>query len=77
MGLVSFPEPEPKDPMLRAYAAHAFAAGFGHVVLGHFHHETRMDLEGGTLWILPDWRAGRRYLRFDALGAPRFASFEA
>ena len=65
------------EPMLRAYASRAFAAGFSHVVLGHFHHETRMELDGGTLWILPDWRAGRRYLRFDAQGTPRFEAFEA
>lgn len=65
------------EPMLRDYARRAFTAGFSHVVLGHFHQETRMELEGGTLWILPDWRAGRRYLRFDASGQPRFEAFEA
>ena len=65
------------EPMLRTYAGRAFAAGFAHVVLGHFHHETRLELEGGTLWILPDWRSGRRFLRFDAAGTPRFEAFEA
>jgi UDP-2,3-diacylglucosamine hydrolase len=63
------------EALLKAYTRAAVAAGHNGVVLGHFHHELEMRLDGGTLWVLPDWRAGRRHLRFGADGAGRFVPF--
>jgi UDP-2,3-diacylglucosamine hydrolase len=63
------------EQALKRYAEAAFGRGYNGVVLGHFHREMRLSLADGTLWVLPDWRSGRRYLRFDAGGDGRFVEF--
>jgi len=54
----------------------AVADGCQGVVLGHFHTEIERQVGGGTLWVLPDWRSGRRYLRFGQDGRGRFVSYD-
>ncbi len=67
---VSLPEEN-----LKSFAGKAFGAGHKAVGLGHFHQELEMKLPGGTLWVLPDWKAERRYLRFGADGVGRFVAY--
>lgn len=64
-------------PLLRDYGRRAVASGHTGVVLGHFHHELELDVEGGRVWVLPDWRAGRRYLRFSPAGDGRFMAADS
>ena len=64
----------PED-QLRRFATEAFARGHQGVVLGHFHQELKIDLPEGTVWVLPDWKDGRRYLRFGPDGVGRFVSY--
>ncbi|MFQ5671017.1 MAG: UDP-2,3-diacylglucosamine diphosphatase [Acidobacteriota bacterium] len=59
----------------KKYARRALDSGHQGVVLGHFHQELAMPVDGGTLWVLPDWRSGRRYLRFGPDGQGRFVGF--
>jgi UDP-2,3-diacylglucosamine hydrolase len=63
------------DARLEAYTRRAIAAGHAGVVLGHFHREIERAVDGGTLWVLPDWKDGRRYLSFSADGRGRFVPF--
>jgi UDP-2,3-diacylglucosamine hydrolase len=63
------------EEQVRRYAEVAFSQGYTGLVLGHFHQEIRLRLNRGTAWILPDWKAGRRYLRFSPDGAGEFVSF--
>ncbi|MFQ5768398.1 MAG: UDP-2,3-diacylglucosamine diphosphatase [Acidobacteriota bacterium] len=60
---------------LERYAREAFSSGHQAVVLGHFHQEVCRSFDEGTLWILPDWKSGHRYLSFSCDGAGRFVSF--
>jgi UDP-2,3-diacylglucosamine hydrolase len=62
---------------LDALTRQATAGGCQGVVLGHFHTELQRQVGEGTLWILPDWRSGRRYLRFGQDGRGRFVSYDA
>ena len=61
-----------------AYARRRFARGDEVLVFGHFHEERRIDYrvgEGrGSVFVLPAWRAGHRYLRIDPGAEPAFAS---
>lgn len=61
-----------------AYARRRIGAGADLVVFGHFHEERRIDYrEGGkrgTVYVLPAWRAGHRYLRVDPGAEPAFVS---
>lgn len=45
------------------------------IVLGHFHEERRIDMPGGTIFVLPTWRGHHRYLAFGADGQGRFVDF--
>lgn len=60
------------------YARARIAAGTDLIVLGHFHEERRFDYEaggrGGSVFVLPAWRAGHRYLRVDPGSDPVFVS---
>jgi UDP-2,3-diacylglucosamine hydrolase len=48
------------------------------IVLGHFHEEIRLDYEEGdrrgSVFVLPAWRAGHRYLRVEPGADPLFVS---
>ena len=61
---------------LEALTRQAAADGCQGVVLGHFHTEVQRQVGAGTLWILPDWRSGRRYLRFGQDGRGRFVRYD-
>lgn len=63
------------EEQVRRYAAAAFGRGYNGLILGHFHQEIRLPLRGGTVWVLPDWKAGRRYLRFSPDGSGEFISY--
>jgi UDP-2,3-diacylglucosamine hydrolase len=60
------------------YARARIAAGTDCIVLGHFHEERRFDYESGgrrgSVFVLPAWRSGHRYLRIDPGSEPRFVS---
>lgn len=61
-----------------AYARPRVRAGADVIVFGHFHEERRIVIreEGrsGTVFVLPAWRAGHRYLRIDRDSAGAFVS---
>lgn len=61
-----------------AYARRRIADGDEILVFGHFHEERRIDYEvggsRGSVFVLPAWRAGHRYLRIDPGAEPVFAS---
>ena len=61
-----------------AYARPRIRAGTDALVFGHFHDERRIDVaEGdrrGTVFVLPAWREGRRYLRMAEGVDPIFVS---
>ena len=63
------------EEQVRRYAEAAFSRGYTGLVLGHFHQEIRLPLSSGTVWVLPDWKAGRRYLRFSPDGSGEFVSY--
>jgi len=60
------------------YARARIAAGTEFLVFGHFHEERRIDYqEGGrrgSVFVLPAWRGGHRYLRIDPGAEPAFVS---
>jgi UDP-2,3-diacylglucosamine hydrolase len=62
---------------LERFTRKAASEGYQGVVLGHFHTQVERPVDGATLWILPDWRDGRRYLRFSEDGSGRFLAFGA
>lgn len=70
-----FPEAE-----VRAYGAGFLARGFDTVVLGHFHVEKDLvstpPAPPGRIFVLPEWKESRRYLRVSADGEIVFANFE-
>ena len=61
-----------------AYARTRLRLGIEILVFGHFHEERRIALEEGgrrgTVYVLPAWREGRRYLRIDPGAEPAFVS---
>ncbi len=61
-----------------AYARRRLGEGARVLVFGHFHEERRLDFrEGessGSVFVLPAWRAGHRYLRIDPGVEPVFVS---
>lgn len=61
-----------------AYAVRRIARGDEILVFGHFHEELRIDYtvgeKRGSVFVLPAWRAGHRYLRIDPGAEPAFAS---
>jgi UDP-2,3-diacylglucosamine hydrolase len=61
-----------------AYARDRIRNGTDILVFGHFHEERRLDFrEGervGSVFVLPAWRAGHRYLRIDPGADPVFVS---
>jgi UDP-2,3-diacylglucosamine hydrolase len=61
-----------------AYARARIRAGTDLLVFGHFHEELRLDYrEGprhGSVFVLPAWRSGHRYLRIDPGSEPAFVS---
>jgi UDP-2,3-diacylglucosamine hydrolase len=61
-----------------AYARRRIRAGADLLVFGHFHEERRFEVrEGGrtgTVFVLPAWREGHRYLRIDPGAEPAFVS---
>lgn len=45
---------------IRAYAERRLREGYDQVILGHFHEEHRLPVEGGEAWLLDAWfRSGR------------------
>jgi len=60
------------------YARRRIGEGANVLVFGHFHEERRMAFEergrSGTVFVLPAWRAGHRYLRIDPGAEPVFVS---
>ncbi|MFQ5718841.1 MAG: UDP-2,3-diacylglucosamine diphosphatase [Acidobacteriota bacterium] len=62
---------------LEAFGRQAARSGHDGIVLGHFHREMSIDVDGGHVWVLPDWRRDERYLRFTPDGAGRFVSASA
>jgi UDP-2,3-diacylglucosamine hydrolase len=61
-----------------AYARARLATGTEAIVFGHFHEERRLDYDGGgrrgSVYVLPAWREGHRYLRIDPGREPVFVS---
>lgn len=61
-----------------AYARKRIAQGGEVLVFGHFHEERRIDYrvgeKSGTVFVLPAWSAGHRYLRIDPGAEPVFVS---
>src|SRR5207249_3658046 len=59
-----------------SYARRRIRDGNRILVFGHFHEERRLEYgegEGrGTVFVLPAWRAGHRYLRIDPGADPAF-----
>jgi len=62
---------------LERFTRQAVESGHQGVVLGHFHTQVERPVNGATLWVLPDWRDGQRYLRFSADGSGRFVAYSA
>jgi UDP-2,3-diacylglucosamine hydrolase len=56
----------------KEYAHHIFSRGYDRIILGHFHDERMIPftLDGSEklLYILPDWKTQRKFLRFDEKG---------
>ena len=54
------------EQQLREFAAHRLREGYDAVVVGHFHVERELRIEGGPapgrLFVLPEWRESRRHL---------------
>lgn len=61
-----------------SYARARLRLGTEILVFGHFHEERRIAVEEGgrrgTVFVLPAWRAGHRYLRIDPGAEPAFVS---
>jgi UDP-2,3-diacylglucosamine hydrolase len=61
-----------------AYARRRIEEGARILVFGHFHEERRFDFKegnsGASVFVLPAWRAGHRYLRLDPGAEPVFVS---
>lgn len=61
-----------------AYARPRVRLGTENLVFGHFHEERWIAIEEGerrgTVYVLPAWRAGHRYLRLDPGAEPVFVS---
>lgn len=61
-----------------AYARPRVRLGTEVLVFGHFHEERRIAIEEGdrkgTVYVLPAWRAGHRYLLLDPGAEPAFVS---
>jgi UDP-2,3-diacylglucosamine hydrolase len=61
-----------------AYARPRIAAGTELIVFGHFHEELRLEYRErdrrGTVYVLPAWRDGHRYLRLAPGAEPAFVS---
>ncbi|OLC53420.1 MAG: hypothetical protein AUH92_06055 [Acidobacteria bacterium 13_1_40CM_4_69_4] len=61
-----------------AYARRRIAEGTEVLVFGHFHEERQIDYRvqdrKGSVFVLPAWRAGHRYLRIDPGAEPAFVS---
>lgn len=62
------------------YASWLADRGFDAGVIGHIHVERALELDAGdgrtrALYVLPDWRTARRYLRVPREGSPRFTSW--
>ncbi|MGH9749518.1 MAG: UDP-2,3-diacylglucosamine diphosphatase [Candidatus Polarisedimenticolia bacterium] len=61
-----------------SYARARLREGAEVLVFGHFHEEIRREYEEGgrrgTVYVLPAWRAGHRYLRLAPGAAPAFVS---
>lgn len=60
--------------LVRGYARPYLRSGFDAVVLGHFHEEHRIDETEvpGSIFVLPDWKSSRRYLRVGPDGSIEF-----
>ncbi|HEX4823369.1 MAG TPA: metallophosphoesterase [Candidatus Polarisedimenticolaceae bacterium] len=63
------------ESIVRDYAARRVAEGDDLVVLGHFHIERALTIDGakpGRVFVLPEWKGSRRHLRVDASGRAAF-----
>ena len=72
---VQFPEEE-----CRTYAEGKREEGYDTLVLGHFHREMRLLVDGARgrveIFVLPSWREGRRFLRIGSDGIAEFESYD-
>ncbi len=57
------------------FAERAWASGADLLLLGHFHEERVVASPGGTMVVLPDWRASRRYVAVGGDGGWRFETW--
>ena len=68
----------PKEQVL-AYAAPYLGAGHEVVVLGHFHEEHDLLIDGGggggRVVVLPEWKGSRRHLEVSAGGGLSFVDY--
>ncbi|MEM7245937.1 MAG: hypothetical protein AAF533_11380 [Acidobacteriota bacterium] len=55
----------PLEHVQRRAAAQFAETGARHLVLGHFHEERHHEVEGGEVWVLPDWKRSHRHLEWD------------
>jgi len=62
----AFPEDQ-----VRAYSREYLRDGVDAVVLGHFHDEHELSLDGGRVLVVPAWKESRRHLRVDGSGVIR------
>ncbi len=60
------------EEIVRRYAATFLARGHDTVVLGHFHVERQLSIDGaskrGEVYVLPEWKGSRRHLEVDGSG---------
>jgi len=60
------------EGVIREYAESFVDDASDGVVMGHFHVERRLPLDRAEVFVLPEWKAGRRHLEWDGTGAPEY-----
>ncbi|UCF66627.1 MAG: hypothetical protein JSV80_12655 [Acidobacteriota bacterium] len=65
---------------LERYGRRVLSRGYDAAVIGHLHVEMSLEIRGQDaslhqLYVLPDWRSGRRFLRIPRQGRARFESW--
>ena len=66
----------PEEHVLRRASGHFARTGARFLVLGHFHEERRLDVEDGSVLVLPDWKRARRHVEWRDDGGAGRMSFE-
>lgn len=68
----------PHEHAARRASGHFRRHGVRFLVLGHFHQELRIPVEGGEVLVLPDWKRSHRHLEWDPeTGTMSFVDSEA